>query len=69
MNKQNRNKKYPKVAGEKKLTRPRCKYCGNLGALGEKSQTITTKLGTHYRVPVSHTACVASLSLSSTRMI
>ena len=64
--KTNRNKKYhaQKPTGEKKLTRPHCKYCGGLGALGEKAQTITTKLGTHYRVPVSHTACVASLSLS-----
>jgi len=62
-----RNKKYYhalKSVEEKKLTRPHCKYCGGLGAPGEKAQTITTKLGTHYRVPVSHTACAASLSLS-----
>lgn len=61
-----RNKKYhaPQSTDQKKLTRQHCKYCGGLGAPGEKAQTITTKLGTHYRVPVSHTACAASLSLS-----
>jgi len=72
MNKPNRNKKYhaPKPAEEKRGTRPHCKYCGGLGQPGEKAQTITTPLGTHYRVPVSHTSCAASLSLSlSSRLI
>lgn len=66
MNKLKRNKKFhaPKIVEEKKPTRPHCKYCGGLGAPGEKAQTITTPLGTHYRVPASHTSCAASLSLS-----
>jgi len=54
----------PKLDGEKRITRPHCKFCGGLGIAGEPVKRLETKLGTHYRIPASHTACANSLSLS-----